>query len=260
MLRIACPRCSPLLPIVFVGIVLSGLGGAASGHAQSADALPAKALPAKQGRAQKWVWPLDPRPEVIRGFQPPATPWGAGHRGVDLAAKASHHVRSAGDGVVSFAGVIAGRGVVTITHGALRTTYEPVTSTLQLDTPVAAGQQIGQLADSSGHCAPQPCLHWGLLRGQEYLNPLGLLRSGRSRLLPVWGLPAPQAAPAKFPASVHSTSGEPSQADATRPPRISSLALVHGGAGGAIGIVVALAGSVYLYQWRAKRQCRQDLP
>ena len=27
------------------------------------------------------VWPLDPRPEVVSRFDPPATRWGAGHRG-----------------------------------------------------------------------------------------------------------------------------------------------------------------------------------
>ena len=30
------------------------------------------------------VWPLVPAPEVVRAFDPPEDPWGAGHRGVDL--------------------------------------------------------------------------------------------------------------------------------------------------------------------------------
>ena len=34
------------------------------------------------------VWPLRPEPEVVTGFAPPDSPWGAGHRGVDLAGMA----------------------------------------------------------------------------------------------------------------------------------------------------------------------------
>ena len=30
------------------------------------------------------VWPLQPEPEVVRPFDPPDSPYGAGHRGVDL--------------------------------------------------------------------------------------------------------------------------------------------------------------------------------
>lgn len=36
--------------------------------------------------APSWQWPLVPRPEVLRAFDPPPKPWMSGHRGVDLAA------------------------------------------------------------------------------------------------------------------------------------------------------------------------------
>ncbi len=36
------------------------------------------------------VWPLDPEPDVTRGFEPPPGPWAAGHRGVDLTVTDSH--------------------------------------------------------------------------------------------------------------------------------------------------------------------------
>ncbi|NEB47545.1 M23 family peptidase, partial [Streptomyces sp. SID339] len=32
------------------------------------------------------TWPVGARPPVVRGWSPPATAYGAGHRGVDLAA------------------------------------------------------------------------------------------------------------------------------------------------------------------------------
>lgn len=134
--------------------------------------------------ATTWVWPLDPRPEVVRGFDPPDERWGSGHRGVDLAGYAGQSVRAAGEGRVSFAGMLGGRGVVTVTHGALRTTYLPVDADVSVGQEVEAGEVIGTLAVIGSHCLPRVCLHWGLLRGTTYLNPLTLVGAGPIRLLP----------------------------------------------------------------------------
>lgn len=132
-----------------------------------------------------WTWPLPGRPPVLRPFQPPPGPYAPGHRGVDLGAAIGTPVRAAGAGVVGFSGRIAGRGVVTVLHGALRTTYEPVTAVVHAGQPVTLGQQIGWLAAPTGHCGPGvSCLHWGLLRGSVYLNPLSLLGPIPVRLLP----------------------------------------------------------------------------
>lgn len=147
---------------------------------------PARADPAA------WVWPLAPRPEVVRGFDPPDSPWGAGHRGVDLLGTERQQVRAAGTGVVTYAGLLAGRGVVTISHGSLATTYEPVTASLGVGTAVRAGDPVGRLANVQSHCAPRVCLHFGALRDGSYVDPLGLLGAGRPRLLPLG--PPPTAA------------------------------------------------------------------
>src|SRR5204863_385874 len=40
------------------------------------------------------VWPLRPRPPVVAGFHPPASRFGAGHRGVDLAGTVGQVVRT----------------------------------------------------------------------------------------------------------------------------------------------------------------------
>jgi murein DD-endopeptidase MepM/ murein hydrolase activator NlpD len=129
------------------------------------------------------VWPVDPPMEVIRGFEPPAVVWGAGHRGVDLAAPPGTVVRAAAGGIVSFAAMLAGRGVLVVDHGAVRTTYEPVTADVSVGDVVVAGQRIGRLATGS-HCV-RSCLHWGLRQGRGYLNPLSLLggASGEVRLV-----------------------------------------------------------------------------
>lgn len=150
------------------------------------------------------VWPVDGgprgRPVVERGFEPPASPYGAGHRGVDLRAGAGRPVLAAAGGRVSFAGRVAGRGVLAIEHPGtgrppLRTTYEPVVPAVRKGERVEAGQVVGRLQGGGHHCATV-CLHWGLRRGATYLDPLSLLpprllTAGHARLLPVFGVPPP---------------------------------------------------------------------
>jgi murein DD-endopeptidase MepM/ murein hydrolase activator NlpD len=131
------------------------------------------------------VWPLDPRPAVVARFDPPATLWGAGHRGADLLGHPGQPVRAALAGTVTFAGTLAGRGVVVVDHGVTRTTYEPVAPVVAVGTRVPTGGVIGLLQTGLSHCAPRTCLHWGLLRGETYLDPLSLLGLGPVRLLPL---------------------------------------------------------------------------
>ena len=132
------------------------------------------------------VWPLDPRPTVVAGFDPPLSAYGAGHRGVDLAGRPGQPVRAAAAGRVVFAGAVAGRGVVVVDHGATRTTYEPVRAEVALGSLVTAGEQVGTLQSGGSHCAPATCLHWGLIAGETYLDPLTLLSGRRVRLLPLF--------------------------------------------------------------------------
>ncbi|WP_409238536.1 peptidoglycan DD-metalloendopeptidase family protein [Streptomyces sp. PA5.6] len=142
------------------------------------------------------TWPVGSRPAVVRGWSPPATAYGAGHRGVDLTAAPGAAVRAVAPGRVSFAGRVAGRGVVAVELDGtgdppLRTTYEPVRATVKKGDTVTAGASVGVLERPTGHC-PTSCLHWGLLRARTYLNPLTLLppwllHHGPSRLLPLRG-------------------------------------------------------------------------
>ena len=148
------------------------------------------------------MWPLQPEPEVVRPFDPPDSPYGAGHRGVDLLGSVGQPVHSAAlPGTVTYAGSLAGRGVVVVDHGATRTTYEPVAATVAVGTPVAAGSPIGTLDLAGSHCFPRACLHWGWIEGETYLDPLRLVGAGPVRLLPLWradpSLSARRAAPAR---------------------------------------------------------------
>ena len=140
--------------------------------------------------AASWQWPLAPRPPVLRGFDPPPEPWLSGHRGVDLgAAHDGATVTSPADGTVSFVGVVVDRPVVTVDHGnGLRSSFEHVESALAEGSMVAKGQSIGTALP--GHCGTIPCVHWGVRRGEDYVNPLQFVTDLRpSILLPLSGSP-----------------------------------------------------------------------
>ncbi len=131
------------------------------------------------------VWPLDPVPTVVAGFDPPTTPWGPGHRGVDLLGRPGQEVQTTLAGTVTFAGALAGRGVVVVDHGTTRTTYEPVDPAVRVGDLLPAGGVLGRLEAGLSHCFPRSCLHWGLIVGEVYLDPLSLLGIAPVRLLPL---------------------------------------------------------------------------
>ena len=130
-------------------------------------------------------WPVAGWPRVSRPFQPPLSRYGPGHRGVDLIAAVNSPVLAAGDGTVVFAGELAGRGVVSVQHASgLRTTYEPVLAAVPPGAVVRRGQLIGVLQAGHEGCPAQACLHWGVRRGEDYLDPLRLLGRWQVRLKP----------------------------------------------------------------------------
>ena len=116
----------------------------------------------------------------------PTTPGARATAASTCAGTAGQPVRSALPGRVSWAGVLAGRGVVVVDHGATRTTYEPVAATVRVGDQVDAGQRLGVLELAGSHCFPRACLHWGWLEGETYLDPLRLVGAGPVRLLPLW--------------------------------------------------------------------------
>jgi len=145
------------------------------------------------------AWPIDP-PVIVRPFDAPDTPFGPGHRGLDLAAGPGAPVRALLAGRVAFAGEVAGTPVVTIDHGGWRSTYQPVLAALGIGTMVTAGEVIGRTATSGGHCAGH-CLHLGVIAADAYRDPLALLM-GPPVLRPVIRpllTPHPGARPADAP-------------------------------------------------------------
>ncbi|WP_024288824.1 murein hydrolase activator EnvC [Cellulomonas sp. KRMCY2] len=124
---------------------------------------------------------------VLRLYAAPSTVWGRGHRGVDLSAGPGDLVRAPAAGVVAFAGTVVDRDVLTINHpDGLRSSLEPVVPSVDVGQPVGAGDTVGSVQDVVTHCRPDACLHWGVRRGEVYLDPLDLLAgAGPVVLLPV---------------------------------------------------------------------------
>jgi murein DD-endopeptidase MepM/ murein hydrolase activator NlpD len=149
------------------------------------------ASPAR-GDSTRLDWPLRPRPAVVRTFDAPAPDWNRGHRGVDLAGKPGQPVYAVGAGTVVYAGMLAGRQVVSLAHpGGLHTSYEPVQARVQVGQLLTAGTVIGELLAGHPGCPAAACLHWGAMWGSaaraDYVDPLGLLASTPIRLKPLHG-------------------------------------------------------------------------
>ncbi len=132
-----------------------------------------------------WNWPFQPTPRVVADFEAPESDYGPGHRGVDLAGAVSQSVFAVAAGEVTFAGEIAGRGVIVVDHGELRSTYQPVAAQLAKGDQVEAGDRLATLTADASHCAPRACLHLGARRGDEYVDPLLLLGGQGVRLKPL---------------------------------------------------------------------------
>ncbi|MDR1824606.1 MAG: peptidoglycan DD-metalloendopeptidase family protein [Bifidobacteriaceae bacterium] len=116
-------------------------------------------------------WPVPAPVTIERAFDRPDQPWLAGHRGVDLTAGAGQAVLAPAAGYVRFSGWIVDRHVVVIDHGDLASTLEPVVDAPPVGTAVEAGSVVGQVAGGeAAHCL-EACLHWGVRRGQDYLDP-----------------------------------------------------------------------------------------
>lgn len=138
-------------------------------------------------------WPLRPAvPVVTRAFDAPRPDWQRGHRGVDLGGVPGQPVYAAGPGTVVFAGLLAGRPLVSVAHpGGLRTSYEPVEAAVRPGQRVSVGSPLGRLLGGHAGCPVPACLHWGAMWGPaqraDYVDPLGLLAATPIRLKPLAG-------------------------------------------------------------------------
>jgi murein DD-endopeptidase MepM/ murein hydrolase activator NlpD len=121
-----------------------------------------------------WTWPVVG--PVIDPFDPPDSPFGAGHRGIDIAAPAGTIVVAPEAGTVSFSGKVGGQLFVTLDHGGgLESTYSWLSATLvKKNDRVARGQPIAR--SGPGHPGKTPAhLHLGVKLVEVYQDPLSYL-------------------------------------------------------------------------------------
>jgi murein DD-endopeptidase MepM/ murein hydrolase activator NlpD len=172
-------RRGPLGVTAAVLILLSAIASGLPAQGAWARATPPSADLSSLG----WVWPASAF-RLARPYVAPAHEYGPGHRGIDLALPEGMPVRAPADGVVAFAGSVAGRGILTIDHGdGLVTTLEPVQSQLAAGTAVRRGEDIAALG-AGGH-AEAGQLHFGVRLDGSYINPMLLLDGvPRAVLLP----------------------------------------------------------------------------
>ena len=118
---------------------------------------------------------------VIDPYRPPATPYGPGNRGLDYATTPGEPVGAPADGVVTFAGPVAGGLHVVVLHqDGIRTSLSFLASILVVrGQQVAGGQPVGRAGAT---------LHLGARRGRVYLDPATLFddtgAAARSILVP----------------------------------------------------------------------------
>ena len=138
-----------------IAIILFGAGAAPSAGAASGT----------------WTWPV--AGPVIRAFQPPSSPYGTGHRGIDIAAPVGTVVVAPASGVVTFSGAIGGRHFLSLDHGGgLASTYSWVSALLVgRGDAVSAGEPVAR--SGSGHPGDTiPNLHFGVKLNGAYVDPM----------------------------------------------------------------------------------------
>ena len=130
-----------------------------------------------------------PDARVVALAHIPFEPWQRGHRGIDIEAQTGDEVVAPADATVEYIGFVVDRPVITLRHaGGLRTSLEPVESTLGEGDVVGRGAPIGTVAGQPGHCAPDTCVHWGMRQGDDYVDPLTCVPGfGSVVLLPLPG-------------------------------------------------------------------------
>jgi murein DD-endopeptidase MepM/ murein hydrolase activator NlpD len=144
-----------VLPVL---VVLALTGGLAQ---------PVAAAPTDPG----WVWPVTG--PVIAPFDPPDSPYGSGHRGIDIAAPLGTPVLAPAAGHVTFAGPVGGRLYVTVDHGGgvLSTSSFLSSLAVRRNDAVEAGQTLG--ASGTGHAGALIAhVHFSVRLDTVYVDPL----------------------------------------------------------------------------------------
>ena len=189
-----CHRRSMAVKIFALGALLCGVMGGIIGAPAGPAAASAGAAwgstaeaeyaahPDRAQRPERWAPPLGRPISVVGPYRAPPHKYGAGHRGIDLPALPGEVLLAPIAATVSFAGPVAGRGVISLrVDERTVVSIEPVAAGHAAGVAVGRGQQIGTVA-SGGHCGSE-CIHLGVRVDDEYVNPMRFF-ANRPVLLP----------------------------------------------------------------------------
>jgi len=132
-------------------------------------------------------------------FRPPLTPYGPGNRGIDFATVPGTSVRAAADGMVVFAGPVAGGLHVTVLHAdGIRTTYSFLAAMRVGERQAVRSGDVVGLTGATLHVGARredtyidPALLWGRSTGPPAVHLVPLDGSGSHR--DALGGPGPKA-------------------------------------------------------------------
>lgn len=179
------PTLARRLPVA-VACALLSLGAAPAAASDDADPPSTTAAEVPESLEGSLAWPV-PQAPVLRAFAAPSTRWGAGHRGIDVAAAPGETVVAATSGTVTFAGTVVDRPLVTVRMDdvpwEVLVTVEPVAPLVAAGDVVELGEPIGTLV--GGHRPCGACIHLGVRIDDAYANPMVLLGAERAVLLPL---------------------------------------------------------------------------
>jgi len=157
------------------GVVLAAAAATAASFCTAVPPTSASASPADAAQSAGGPVAVRYRPPVdspvVDPFRPPATPYGAGNRGIDYATVPGTPVGAAASGQVVFAGRVGTGLHVVVLHGdGLRTSSSFLASVaVRRGQMVTAGETLGTTGAS---------LHFGVRAGHAYLDPMLLFGDG----------------------------------------------------------------------------------
>jgi hypothetical protein len=135
--------------------------------------------PASTDLVAAWEFPVVEH-QVLKDFSSPNGDYSAGHRGVDFESFNGEEVLAPSAGVVRFAGLVAGRSLLSIDLAdGVVAEVEPVCPSVVEGEAVVAGQIVGVVCVGAENHCEVVCLHLSArrfsieyTRGFIYLNPL----------------------------------------------------------------------------------------
>lgn len=182
MMRGILSAARPVVTALTAAALVAGALLTGTSRAAATSSLAALEGAAASPPAPSWIAPLGPPLRVSEPYREPATRYASGHRGIDIEAAPGDVVFAPQSGIVTFAGKVADREVVTVeVRPGFVYSMEPVDADAARGVPVTRGSRLGTVA-RGGHCTDE-CVHLGVRVNGEYTNPMRYL-SGKPVLLP----------------------------------------------------------------------------